>query len=88
MQVIGGKMSLFAGGLTQWETKQYLHFAQEAEQEIVNLAAQWGVIPERAYELVDLYKAHTPYVWQQCVNQLKALDYQGAQEMVSLVCSS
>lgn len=73
-------------GLTQWESVQYLRFAQEAEQEIVNLAARWGVTPEKTYELVDLYQAHVPYVWQQCVQQLANFDYEQAQKLVNIAC--
>ena len=79
-------MALFAGGLTQLEIQQYMRFAQEAEQEIINLAAQWGITPEKTYELVDLYKAHTPYVWQQCVQQLAHFDLEQAKEVVEIAC--
>ena len=78
-------MSLFTG-LTQWQAQQYVNFANEAEQEINDLALQWGVHPQKAYELVDLYKAHTPYVWQVCVNRLSHFDYQQTQELVNIAC--
>ena len=73
-------------GLTQWEAQQYIRFAQEAEQEINNLAIAWGIHPEKAYELVELYQAHTPYVWQQCVNHLGHFNYEQAQKVVEIAC--
>ena len=66
----------------------FMQYTKEVEQEIQSLSTSWNVKPEKAVELVELYHAHTPYVWQQCVNQLANFDYEQAQELVSIACVS
>jgi len=60
--------------------------ANEANIELLKLSARWQVTEKEAFELIDLYRAHSIHGWQQSVINLSGFDYDQARQYVSTVC--
>ena len=54
--------------------------------EVSQLSMKWGVSEDKVYELIDLYFAHAPLIWQECFERLSQMTYKKAKLVVTLAC--